>query len=82
MTAVEKSGEFKNHSGLFYNFGEAETDWFNYFGIKYKTDSYTKGIIAYTNRKSETLTEEFFLGRNNTMVFSLGAYNFPRILSS
>lgn len=29
-----------------------------------------------------TLTEEFFLGRNNTMVFSLGAYNFPRILSS
>ena len=69
MTSVDINGEFKKDNGFIYSFEEPETDWFNYFGIKYKTDSYTKGIIAYTNRKSETLTEEFFLEPSDNGMF-------------
>ena len=57
---VEISGEFKKGSALVYNFGEAECDWFNYFGIKYNTDAYAKGTITYT-RNGENYSEEFFL---------------------
>ena len=43
---VETSGEFKKGGALIYDFDEAECDWFNYFGVKYKTDTYAKGIIT------------------------------------
>ena len=58
--AVETSGEFKKGSSLFYDFGELKKDCFNYFGIKYSTDTYSKGIITYT-RNGEKYSEEFFL---------------------
>ncbi len=61
LTAVEKSGEFKKENALLFDFGNVKTDWFNYFGIKYKTDAYTKASITYINIKAETYIEEFFL---------------------
>ena len=57
---VEPSGEFKKSGKLIYDFGEAECDWFNYFGVKYKSDSYAKGIITYIIN-AEEYEEEFFL---------------------
>lgn len=59
-TSVETGGEFKKGSALVYDFGEAKCDWFNYFGIKYKTDAYTKGTITYI-KNAEEYSEEFFL---------------------
>lgn len=43
-----------------YSFGGIKTDIFNYFGIKYSSDAYVKGVITYSG-KDETLSEEFFL---------------------
>ncbi len=57
---VETSGEFKKDGSFVYDLGKAECDWFNYFGIKYKTDSYTKGTITYI-MNAEKYSEEFFL---------------------
>lgn len=59
-TAVETSGEFKKGSALLYDFGDKECDWFNYFGVKYKTDAYTRGTFTYI-RNAEEYSEEFFL---------------------
>lgn len=58
--AVETSGEFRKGSSLFYDFGELKKDCFNYFGIKYSTDSYARGVITYT-KSSEKYFEDFFL---------------------
>lgn len=43
-----------------YSFGGIKTDVFNYFGIKYSTDAYVKGIITYEGKDGER-SEEFFL---------------------
>lgn len=43
-----------------YTFGGDRTDVFNYFGIKYSSDAYMKGIITYGG-KNTGITEEFFL---------------------
>ncbi len=61
LTAVETSGDFKKGSAFTYNFSEKKCDWFNYFGINYKTDSYVKGTFTYINKNAEEHTEEFFL---------------------
>ena len=57
---VETSGEFRKGSSLFYDFGELKKDCFNYFGIKYSTDSYARGVITYT-KSGEKYFEDFFL---------------------
>ena len=43
-----------------YSFGGIKTDMFNYFGIRYSSDAYVKGIITYSG-KGDALSEEFFL---------------------
>ena len=43
-----------------FNFGSIKTDWFNYYGIKYKSDACIKGEITYAVKNKE-YTEEFFL---------------------
>lgn len=65
---IETSGSFEKGNALFYNFGEYKTDCFNYYGVKYSTDSYTKGIITYTRNGSE-YSEEFFLEPNENGCF-------------
>ncbi len=45
---------------LKYDFGGIKTDIFNYFGIRYSSDAYMKGIITYSG-KDGALSEEFFL---------------------
>ncbi len=42
------------------NLEESETEWFNYYGILYKSDSYVKGEISYKIGLKEK-TEDFFL---------------------
>ena len=69
MTAASKSGEFKKGNAVSYDFGEAETDWFNYFGIKYKTDAYAKCTITYINNEFKTYSEEFFVEPSENGVF-------------
>ncbi len=69
MTEVETSGKFEKDSKLIYDFGEAECDWFNYFGIKYKTDAYAKGTITYLNNSFQEYTETFFLEPSDNGVF-------------
>ena len=43
-----------------YIFKESTTNFFNYFGIKYSSDSYVKGVISY-KQNLKTIDEEFFL---------------------
>ncbi len=66
--SVETSGIFKKGNALLYDFDEYKTDCFNYYGIKYSTDSYTKGTITYTKNGSE-YSEEFFLEPNENECF-------------
>lgn len=66
---VETSGEFKKDVAILYDFENAETDWFNYFGIKYKTDVYAKGTITYVNKSFQEYTEEFFLEPSENGMF-------------
>ncbi len=40
---------------------DAETEWFNYYAIKYKSDAYINGEITYGNGFGKEITEEFFL---------------------
>lgn len=47
-------------NSLKYDFGGIKTDIFNYFGIRYSSDAYMKGIITYSG-KGALLSEEFFL---------------------
>ena len=42
------------------NLEEIETEWFNYYGILYKSDSYVKGEISYKIGLKKK-TEDFFL---------------------
>ena len=67
-TAVETSGEFKNGSSVLYDFSEVKYSCFNYFGIKYSTDSYSKGIVTYT-KNGEKYSEEFFLEPGENGIF-------------
>lgn len=69
LTDVEISGGFKKDNAVLYDFGNVKTDWFNYFGIKYKSDSYTAGVITYINKSAKTYTEEFFLEPSENGVF-------------
>lgn len=58
-------------SEVTYSFGGKKTDIFNYFGIKYVSDAYVKGIITYEG-KDGIKSEEFFLEPNeNGEFFSL-----------
>ena len=50
----------QNGKTLSFDFNNSKSDWFNYYGISYKSDAYMKGIITYTDRLSE-YSEEFFL---------------------
>lgn len=47
-------------SEVMYSFGGKKTDMFNYFGIKYDSDAYVKGVITYSGKDGE-ISEEFFL---------------------
>ena len=42
------------------NLEEIETEWFNYYGVLYKSDSYVKGSLSYKIGLKKK-TEEFFL---------------------
>lgn len=53
-TLTKENGVYK------YSFTEQKTDIFNYFGIKYSSDAFMKGIITYGG-KEDGITEEFFL---------------------
>lgn len=56
-----KDCTFTTENGVYkYTFGVDRTDVFNYFGIKYSSDAYMKGIITYGG-KNTGITEEFFL---------------------
>ncbi|MBQ3537813.1 MAG: hypothetical protein IJA39_04455, partial [Clostridia bacterium] len=48
------------NGGYKYYFGLEKTDIYNYFGIKYSSDAYMKGVITYGGWENG-LTEEFFL---------------------
>lgn len=50
----------KENGGYKYYFGLEKTDVYNYFGIKYSSDAYMKGVITYGGWNNG-LTEEFFL---------------------
>ncbi len=54
------SAEKTEDKTVTFDFDSVKTDWFNYYGIKYKSDAYIKGEITYTVRNKEH-TEEFFL---------------------
>ena len=58
-----------------YSFGEIKTDMFNYFGIRYTTDAYVKGVITYSG-KGDTYSEEFFLepGENKEFFSFIDGY--------
>ncbi len=58
-----------------YSFGDMETDIFNYFGIRYTTDAYVKGVITYSG-KSTAQSEEFFLepGENKEFFSFIDGY--------
>lgn len=43
-----------------FDFGNEEGEWFNYYGISYKSDAYMKGTVTYIIRGGE-YEEEFFL---------------------
>ncbi len=43
-----------------YGFSEVKADVFNYFGIRYSSDAYVKGVISYSGKGGQ-LSEEFFL---------------------
>lgn len=68
LTAVETSGEFRKGSSVLYDFGELKCDIFNYFGIGYSTDAFSKGIITY-GKNGEKYSEEFFLEPNENGSF-------------
>ncbi len=53
-TLTTENGVYK------YTFSGDRTDVFNYFGIKYSSDAYMKGIVTYGG-KDTGITEEFFL---------------------
>ena len=54
------SAEKSEGEATVFDFGDVKTDWFNYYGVKYKSDAYVKGEITYKVR-NEVYTEEFFL---------------------
>ncbi len=54
------------------NLNDVKADWFNYYGIFYKSDSYIKGELCYKTGLKEK-TEEFFLeptDENGTVFYS------------
>lgn len=57
-----KEAEYEIAEGEYteYLFGGIKTGMFNYFGIKYSSNTYMKGFIEYSG-KGETVKEEFFL---------------------
>lgn len=60
-----------SENGLGFFFGEHKTSLFNYYGIKYTTDAYMKGVITY-KVFAEERKEEFFLSpAENGEFFSL-----------
>ncbi len=58
-----------------YSFGDMKTDIFNYFGIRYTTDAYVKGVITYSG-KGTAQSEEFFLepGENKEFFSFIDGY--------
>lgn len=55
--SAEKSIDGKKTA---FDFGKIKTGWFNYYGVKYKSDAYMRGEVTYLVRNKE-YTEEFFL---------------------
>ncbi|MBR3767788.1 MAG: hypothetical protein IKL10_06070 [Clostridia bacterium] len=49
-----------SEDGLTYDFGGYENGWYNYYGIKYKSDAYIKGTLTYLVYAIEK-SEDFFL---------------------
>ena len=45
---------------VLYDLGGIKTDMFNFFGIRYTSDAYIKGVITYSGKDSQQ-SEEFFL---------------------
>ncbi len=58
-----------------YSFGGIKTDMFNYFGIRYTSDAYVKGVITYSGKGTE-ISEEFFLepGENKEFFSFIDGY--------
>ncbi len=58
-----------------YSFGGIKTDMFNYFGIRYTSDAYVKGVITYSG-KGDAQSEEFFLepGENKEFFSFIDGY--------
>ncbi len=65
-SGVALNGEAVNYKmtendGIYeYSFGGIKTDIFNYFGIKYSSDAFVKGVITFSGM-DEAKNEEFFL---------------------
>lgn len=62
VKSVTENGEIS------FDFSNARVGFFNYFAVKYTSDSYIKGNITYTV-KAEKHTEEFFLEPGENSVF-------------
>ena len=58
-----------------YSFGGIKTDIFNYFGIRYSSDAYVKGVITYSGKDARQ-SEEFFLepGENKEFFSFIDGY--------
>ena len=58
-----------------YSFGGIKTDMFNYFGLRYSSDAYVKGVITYSG-KGDAQSEEFFLepGENKEFFSFIDGY--------
>ncbi len=53
---------------IFYSFTNFDSAWFNYFGVKYTSDSYMKGSVTYRSFEKE-LSEDFFLEPGENALF-------------
>ena len=61
FTVEENKYELSAENGIYYyDFDGEKTEFFNYYGIKYSSDAYVKGIITYVCGVDE-ISEEFFL---------------------
>lgn len=58
----------KEGDTVIFNINE-ETEWFNYYAIKYSSDAYINGEITYGNGFGKEISEEFFLEPAENGVF-------------
>lgn len=71
--SLDSEADFENGGILFsekttISFASPESDWFNYFGLAYSSDSYLKGEISYA-KNNKLFSEEFFLEPSENVEF-------------